>query len=152
MARFLSKEQERTIINAIKEAETNTSGEVRVHIEEKCKTGDPIERAKEVFAKLKMHETELRNGVIVYVATKDHKLAAWGDQGIHEKVGQQFWEEEIELMKKYFQADDYESGLRDAVLLIGEKLKEHFPYQKDDVNELSDEISYGKKDGEEKDA
>ena len=153
MAKFLSKEQEQTIIAAIKEAENNTSGEVRVHIEEKCKADNPLERAKEVFAKLKMHETELRNGVIVYVATKDHKLAVWGDQGIHEKVGQQFWEEEIELMKKYFQADDYESGLRDAVLMIGEKLKEHFPYQRNDVNELSDEISYGKTDqGDKKDA
>jgi uncharacterized membrane protein len=143
MARFLTKEQEQTIISAIKEAELNTSGEVRVHIEDKCKGGDAIERAKEVFAKLGMHETELQNGVIIYVATKDHKLAIWGDKGIHEKVGQQFWNEEIELMKKYFQADDHESGLRDAVLMVGEKLKEFFPYQKDDVNELSDDISYG---------
>lgn len=146
MARFLTKEQEQTIIDAIKEAEMNTSGEVRVHIEDKCKGDDPIERAKEVFAKLGMHETELHNGVIIYVATKDHKMAVWGDKGIHEKVGQQFWEGEIGLMEKYFQADDYESGLRDAVLQIGEKLKEFFPYQKNDQNELSDDISYGEKD------
>ncbi|MCG8373431.1 MAG: TPM domain-containing protein [Balneolales bacterium] len=143
MARFLTKEQEKTVIAAIKEAETNTSGEVRVHIEGRCKKDNPIDRAIEVFAELKMHETELRNGVIIYIATKDHKLAIWGDKGIHEKVGQDFWEEEVELMKKYFQADDYESGIRDAVLLVGEKLKEHFPYQTDDINELDDEISYG---------
>lgn len=143
MARFLTKEQEQTIISAIQDAENNTSGEVRVHIEEKCKGDDPIERAKQVFAKLGMHNTELRNGVIIYVATKDHKLAIWGDEGIHEKVGQEFWEEEIKLMQKYFQADDYEMGLRDAVLMVGEKLKEFFPYQTDDVNELSDDISYG---------
>lgn len=146
MARFLSKEEEKTIISAVKEAETATSGEVRVHIEDRCKEDDPITRAKEVFAELGMHETELHNGVILYVATKDHKLAVWGDNGIHEKVGQEFWDEEIKLMQKYFQADDYESGIRDAVLMIGQKLKEFFPYQKDDVNELSDDISYGEKD------
>ncbi len=146
MAKFLSKEEEKTIISAIKEAELNTSGEVRVHIEPRCKADDPVTRAKEVFAELGMHETELRNGVIIYVATKDHKMAVWGDKGIHEKVGQAFWEDEIALMKKYFQADDYESGLRDAILMVGEKLKEFFPYQTDDVNELDDEISYGGKD------
>ncbi|MEQ9264952.1 MAG: TPM domain-containing protein [Balneolaceae bacterium] len=143
MARFLSKEEEQTIISAIKDAETATSGEVRVHIENKCKADDPVDRAKEVFAELKMHETELKNGVIIYIATRDHKLAIWGDQGIHEKVGQDFWEEEIKLMQKYFQADDYESGIKDAVLMVGQKLKEFFPYQKDDVNELPDDISYG---------
>ncbi len=148
MAKFLSKEQEKTIVSAIKEAELNTSGEVRLHIEPRCKTDNAVERAKEVFAELGMHETELHNGVIIYVATKDHKMAIWGDKGIHEKVGQSFWEDEIVLMKKYFQADDYESGLRDAILLVGQKLKEFFPYQKNDVNELDDEISYGGKDHE----
>ncbi|MFV1883570.1 MAG: TPM domain-containing protein [Balneola sp.] len=143
MAKFLSKEEEKTIIAAIKEAERNTSGEVRVHIEPRCKTEDPIERAKEVFAELGMYNTELRNGVIIYIAHKDHKMAIWGGKGIHEKVGQAFWEEEIALMRKYFQADDYESGLRDAILMVGEKLKEYFPYQKGDINELDDEISYG---------
>ncbi len=145
MSKFLSKEQERTVIAAIKEAETNTSGEIRVHIETKCKPGDPITRAKEVFAELKMHETELQNGTIIYVATKDHKIAIWGDEGINSKVGQDFWTAELELMTKYFQADDYETGLQEAILHIGKKLKEFFPYQKDDVNELSDDISYGGK-------
>ncbi len=143
MARFLTKEEEKTIVAAIKEAENNTSGEVRVHIEDRCKADDPITRAKEVFTELKMHETELKNGVIIYIAAKDHKMAIWGDEGIHKKVGQQFWNSELRLMKKYFQADDYESGLKDAILLVGQKLKEFFPYQSDDVNELDDEISYG---------
>merc|ERR1711879_642887 len=97
-----------------------------------------------VFADLNMHETELKNGVIVYVATKDHKMAVWGDEGIHSNVGQEFWNDVLELMKKNFMAEDYESGLRDAVLLIGEKLRQFFPYQSDDVNELDDDISYGK--------
>jgi len=145
MANFLSKEEEKTIISAIKQAEMNTSGEVRVHIEPTCKAEDAISRAKKVFAELGMHETDSKNGVIIYIATKDHKIAIWGDEGIHNKVGQAFWEEEINLMKKYFQANDYESGLRDAILMVGQKLKEFFPYQKDDVNELSDDISYGEK-------
>ena len=145
MAKFLNKEQEKTIINAIKEAENNTSGEIRVHIEPKCKPEDPVERAIEVFGELHMHETELRNGTIIYVSTDDHKLAIWGDEGINEKVGQDFWDTELELMTKYFQAGDFETGLKEVVLHVGNKLKEFFPYQKDDVNELSDDISYGGK-------
>jgi uncharacterized membrane protein len=144
MADFLNEDQEKTIIRAIREAETSSSGEIRVHLEAKCKKDDPIERAKEVFAELKMHETELRNGTIIYVATDDHKIAIWGDEGIHSKVGQNFWNDELDLITKYFMADDYETGLREAVLKVGEKLREFFPYQgEDDINELSDDISYG---------
>lgn len=146
MARILSKEQEKTVMNAIKEAETNTSGEIRVHIEDRCKIGDPIKRAIEMFGELHMHETELRNGVIVYVAIKDHKLAVWGDEGIHKKVGQNFWNDVLATMQKYFSAKDYETGLSEAILMIGDKLKEYFPYQSNDVNELSDDISYGGSD------
>lgn len=145
MARFLTKDQEQTIIKAIREAENQTSGEIRVHIEPKCKHEDPLERAKEVFAELQMHKTELRNGVIIYVSTDDHKLAIWGDKGINEKVGQDFWVYELELMTKYFKAGDYETGLQEVVTHIGNKLKEFFPYQQNDTNELSDDISYGEK-------
>jgi uncharacterized membrane protein len=144
MAKFLTKEQEESIVSAIKEAEKETSGEIRIHIEKKCKAESALERAKEVFAELKMHETELRNGVIVYVAWKDKKVAIWGDEGIHKKVGQQFWEEELELILKFFKEGDFETGLSEVVLQIGQKLKENFPYQKDDINELSNEISYNK--------
>jgi len=146
MARLLSKEQEKSVMNAIKEAETNTSGEIRVHLEDRCKSGDPIKRAIEMFGELHMHETELRNGVIVYVAIKDHKIAVWGDEGIHTKVGQDFWNDVIETMQKYFGAGDFENGLREAILMIGDKLKANFPYQSDDENELSDDISYGDSD------
>ena len=146
MARILSKEQEKTVMNAIKEAENNTSGEIRVHLEDRCKKDDPIKRAIEMFGELHMHETELRNGVIVYVAIKDHKLAVWGDEGIHTKVGQDFWNDTLATMQKYFSAGDYETGLSEAILMIGDKLKENFPYQSDDENELSDDISYGDSD------
>ncbi|MFP8487723.1 TPM domain-containing protein [Gracilimonas sp. Q87] len=149
MAKFLSPEQEEHIVEAIQEAEEATSGEIRVHIEKKCKADDPIERAKQVFAELKMHETEFRNGVIVYVAWKDHKVAIWGDKGIHSKVGQSFWDEELELILKYFKAGDYQTGLTEVVLQIGQKLKESFPFeQKGEVNELSNTISYDKNEGE----
>jgi len=148
MAKFLSKEEEQEVIEAIKKAEKTTSGEIRVHIEKKCKK-DTLERAKEVFSKLKMHETEQRNGVIVYVSSKDHKIAIWGDKGIHEKVGQKFWEDEVELLIKYFKAGDYPTGLSEVITQIGEKLSEFFPYQRDDINELSNEISYKKEDVQE---
>lgn len=144
MAKFLTKEQEESIVSAISEAEKETSGEIRIHIEKKCKAETALERAKEVFAELKMHETELRNGVIVYVAWKDKKVAIWGDEGIHQKVGQQFWENELELILKFFKEGDFETGLSEVVLQIGQKLKEFFPYQKGDINELSNEISYNK--------
>jgi len=144
MKDFLNEDQEKTIIRAIREAETSSSGEIRVHLEAKCENEDPIERAKEVFTELNMHETELRNGTIIYVATDDHKIAIWGDEGIHSKVGQNFWNDELDLLTRYFMADDYETGLREAVLKVGEKLREFFPYQgEDDINELSDDISYG---------
>jgi uncharacterized membrane protein len=99
-----------------------------------------------MFGELHMHETELRNGVIVYVAIKDHKLAVWGDEGIHKKVGQNFWNDVLATVQKYFNAKDYETGLSEAILMIGNKLKEYFPYQSNDVNELSDDISYGDSD------
>ncbi|MEX0844896.1 MAG: TPM domain-containing protein [Balneolaceae bacterium] len=147
MAKFLSKEQEEDIVEAIQQAEQATSGEIRVHIEKKCKADSPMERAQEVFAELKMHETEQRNGVIVYIAWKDHKVAIWGDEGIHEKVGQEFWDEELDLILKYFKEGDYQTGLTEVVLQIGQKLKEYYPYeQKGELNELSDEISYNKEE------
>jgi uncharacterized membrane protein len=144
MAKFLTQEQEEHVVEAIRLAEEATSGEIRVHVEKKCKAETPIERAKQVFAELKMHETDLRNGVIVYIAWKDQKVAIWGDEGIHEKLGQSFWESEVELLISYFQKEDYETGISEVVLQIGQKLKEFFPYQDGDVNELSNTISYNK--------
>jgi uncharacterized membrane protein len=152
MAKFLSKEQEASIVESISQAEKETSGEVRVHIEKTCPHESPTERAKEVFAELEMHNTEQRNGVIIYVAHKDRKVAIWGDEGIHEKVGQNFWDDELKLLLKYFKAEDYETGLSEVVLKVGHKLKEHFPYQKDDINELPNEISYNDEEAKEPDA
>lgn len=140
---FLSSDDELAIVQAIQEAEKKTSGEVRVHIEKKCPKKDPIKRAINLFQKLRMHKTDLRNGVIVYVATEDHLLAIWGDEGIHVKVGQEFWENTLITLQKDFKTNQIKNGLTKALLDIGEKLQQHFPYQKDDKNELDDSISYG---------
>ena len=140
---FLSSDDELAIVQAIQEAEKKTSGEVRVHIEKKCPKKDPIKRAISLFQKLRMHKTDLRNGVIVYVATEDHLLAIWGDEGIHAKVGQEFWESTLITLQEDFKTNQIKNGLTKALLDIGEKLQQHFPYQKDDKNELDDFISYG---------
>ena len=140
---FLSSDDELAIVQAIQEAEKKTSGEVRVHIEKKCPKKDPIKRAINLFQKLRMHKTDLRNGVIVYVATEDHLLAIWGDEGIHAKVGQEFWENTLITLQEDFKTNQIKNGLTKALLDIGEKLQQHFPYQKDDKNELDDSINYG---------
>ncbi|MCD6375317.1 MAG: TPM domain-containing protein [Caldisericaceae bacterium] len=141
-AKFLSKEEQQQIVQAIQEAEKETSGEIRLHIEAKCK-GDPLDRAKEVFVKLKMHQTALRNGVIVYLAFQDRKFAIWGDKGINEKVPENFWQDVKEVMAEHFRNNQFAEGLINGITMIGEKLKAFFPYQKDDVNELPDDISFG---------
>jgi len=141
-AKFLSKEEQQQIVQAIQEAEKETSGEIRLHIEAKCK-GDPLDRAKEVFVKLKMHQTALRNGVIVYLAFQDRKFAIWGDKGINEKVPENFWQDVKEVMAEHFRNNKFAEGLIKGITMIGEKLKAFFPYQKDDVNELPDDISFG---------
>ena len=140
---FLSSDDELAIIQAIQEAEKKTSGEVRVHIEKKCPKKDPIKRAISLFQKLGMHKTDLRNGVIVYVATEDHLLAIWGDEGIHAKVGREFWESTLITLQEDFKTNQIKNGLTKALLDIGEKLQQHFPYQKDDKNELDYSINYG---------
>ena len=140
---ILSELQQKNIIAAIKLAEKNTSGELKVHIEENCVGGDPMVRAKEVFAYLSLQKTAQRNGVLFYLAYEDRKFAVFGDKGINEKVGQTFWDSTKELMKTYFQKEDFENGLCLAITEAGNKLKHYFPYNTDDKNEISDEISRG---------
>ena len=140
---ILSELQQKNIIAAIKLAEKNTSGELKVHIEENCVGGDPMVRAKEVFAYLSLQKTAQRNGVLFYLAFEDRKFAVFGDKGINEKVGQTFWNSTKELMKTYFQKEDFENGLCLAITEAGNKLKHYFPYNTDDKNEISDEISRG---------
>lgn len=141
--RFLDKAGQEMIVQAIKEAELNTSGEIRVHIESVCK-GDPYMRAVEVFNRLKMYNTAARNGVLIYLAFSSHKVAIIGDSGINGLVPEGFWDESYSFMAEHFRKGDFVGGLVGAIRLIGHSLKEFFPYSDDDVNEQSDEISFGK--------
>lgn len=140
---FFTDQQRKQIEDAIRTAEKNTSGEIRVHLESKC-PDDVLDRCAYLFGKLGMHKTELRNGVLFYLATEDKKFAVIGDAGINSKVPGDFWDGIKEEMKAKFQAGDFVTGLSEGILRCGEQLKSHFPYQKDDVNELPDEISFGK--------
>ncbi|MCC5925198.1 MAG: TPM domain-containing protein [Bacteroidetes bacterium] len=140
---FLTNEQEEAIASAIAEAERQTSGEIKVHIDLKC-SGDALERAKTLFGEMNMHKTQFRNGVLIYVATDDHKLAVFGDEGIHSCVGDTFWQQEIDLMVSYFKKGEYQRGLTEVIAQIGEKLRTNFPFdQKGDTNELDNEVTYG---------
>lgn len=140
---FFTSQQRKQIEDAIRTAEKNTSGEIRVHLESRC-AGDVLDRSAYLFRKLDMHKTELRNGVLFYLATQDHKFAVIGDAGINNKVPVDFWDGIKNDMMAMFQAGDFTRGLSEGILRCGELLKDHFPYQKDDVNELPDEISFGK--------
>ena len=139
---FFTANEEQQVVNAIKTAETNTSGEIRVHIE-KTTNKDALERATEVFYELKMNETQLQNGVLFYVATESHHFAVLGDKGINDLVPDNFWDAEKELALSHFKKREFAKGLELAIFEAGKKLQEFFPYQSDDTNELSDEISKG---------
>ncbi len=142
--KFFTKEDQQLIIQAIQSAEKNTSGEIRVHLEASCKE-DVMDRAAFIFEKLKMHETKLRNGVLFYLAIKDQKFAILGDAGINKVTPDDFWESIKTEMLTYFVEGKFSEGLERGIELAGEALKSYFPYQSDDVNELSDEISFGEK-------
>ncbi|HOP02949.1 MAG TPA: TPM domain-containing protein [Tenuifilaceae bacterium] len=130
------------IVNAVKQAELNTSGEIRIHIEDRCK-GNVLDRAADVFAMLKMHKTEQRNGVLFYLALDDKQFAILGDAGINAVVPANFWESIKEEMMAHFKNGEFADGLVKGVEMAGEKLKQHFPYQSDDINELPNDISFG---------
>lgn len=138
---FTPDEQQR-IIEAIRQAEKATSGEIRVHVEPQCSTGDPVERAIEVFARLGMHQTKQQNGVLFYLAHADRKFAVVGDKGINARVPADFWETTKDLLRHHFAAGEYAKGLSQGIERAGEQLKHYFPYAKDDTNELADDISF----------
>lgn len=140
---FFSSEEKKRITDAIAEAEKNTSGEIRLHAEGHCKI-DVLDRAAYVFKKLDMHETEQRNGVLFYLAVHDRKFAIIGDAGINRVVPADFWNEIKETMLGYFKEGKFTDGLTKGILMAGEQLKANFPFHKDDVNELSNEISFDK--------
>lgn len=142
---FFSTEQQRQIVEAIKTAELNTSGEIRVHVENHCK-GDVLDRSVMVFNTLKMKKTAARNGVLIYLAVADKKFAIIGDEGINVLVEHDFWNDVKDEMSRHFREGDFTGGVVNGILRVGEKLKAFFPYQNDDVNELPDDISFGKEE------
>lgn len=145
MRDIITEEQEKEITEAIGQAELNTSGEIRVHIEDDC-PGEPLDRAVEVFAALHMHQTKLRNGVLFYVALKSHKFAVIGDGGINAVVPDTFWDETKAAVLAEFKDENYSAGLVKGIIMAGEQLRTFFPYDADsDTNELSNDISFGEK-------
>ncbi len=142
---FFSAEDKEQIVQAIRMAEKETSGEIRIYVESKNPFMDAIDRAAEIFFKLKMQETDHRNAVLLYIAMKDHELALFADEGIYQKAGAAYWDEEVKKMLSQFTKDNISNGITQCVKEIGETLKEKFPYiPKEDKNELPDEIVFGK--------
>ena len=139
---FLTAEEERDIVEAIRLAELNTSGEIRVHIE-KSSNGDATNRALELFHTLKMDNTKRQNGVLIYVAVEDKTFVIYGDEGINKVVENDFWDCTKDVMQSHFKKGAFKQGLVEGILKSGEQLKQHFPYMDDDTNELTNEISKG---------
>ncbi len=144
MKNFFTEEQKLAIQKAIADAELNTSGEIRVHIDDVCKE-DVLDKAANMFHYLKMDATDLRNGVLFYLAVKDHKFAILGDKGINEKVPADFWDHIKNEMLIHFKQQQFTEGLCKGIEMAGEKLKAHFPLLHNDSNELTNDLSFGSK-------
>jgi uncharacterized membrane protein len=141
---FFSHPEQEAILEGIRQSEQQTSGEIRIYVENRCRFVDPLDRAAEIFWGLKMDMTKDRNGVLVYVAMRDHQFAVFADQGIHEKVGQEFWNREVELMKAHFLNAAPADAILSVVKDVGTALHTHFPYDRGtDKNELPDDIVFG---------
>ncbi|MFK7048577.1 MULTISPECIES: TPM domain-containing protein [Flavobacterium] len=139
---FLSKTDEEAVVEAIRTAESLTSGEIRVHIEKNTSLV-ALERAKEVFHFLKMNQTQLRNGVLVYIAVESKIFAIYGDKGINDVVPVNFWESTRDVILEQFKQRNFKQGLIEGILKAGEQLQKHFPWTETDKNELPDAISKG---------
>lgn len=142
---FFSAEEKARIVEAIRIAERETSGEIRIFVEGKNPFMDPIDRAKEIFVELKMHNTQHRNAVLLYIAMKDHELALFGDEGIYQKAGAEYWDNAVKNMISTFSRDSVVTGIEQCISQIGQTLKETFPYEAStDKNELPDDIVFGR--------
>ena len=139
---FLSDQEQANVLAAISDAESQTSGEIRLHLESRCK-GDVLDRATVVFETLAMHKTALRNGVLFYLATDDRKLAILGDGGINAVVPDGFWNEVKDTVIAGLAAGNPAAGIASGIRLAGQQLSTHFPVEENDINELSNDISFG---------
>lgn len=140
---LLSFEQQELIINAIRQTEKLTSGEIKVHIEKNCPDSDPESRVHSIFEKLEMHKTQERNGVLLYLAYEDHIFYVFGDRGIYEKTPHDFWESTKEKMRAKFAKEEFVEGFCEGIEEAGKQLAIYFPERHDNPNELSDDISFG---------
>lgn len=140
--KLLSNDDEQEIVQAILEAEKNTSGEIRVHIEAHTRL-EHFDRAKEVFHLLKMDNTKNENGVLIYVAVNDRKFVIYGDKGIDKVVSRNFWDTTRDTIQTQFKNENFKQGIIDGVINTGKQLENHFPWNHGDKNELSDEVSKG---------
>lgn len=142
---LFSNEENARIVEAIRSAEQRTSGEIRIFIESRCRFVDPLDRAAEIFWSLKMDHTRYHNSVLLYVAVKDHQFAIYADKGIHERLGNVFWQKEVNEMRLHFSANHYLDAILLVIRDIGSALEQHFPYDPStDKNELPDDIVFGK--------
>ena len=142
---FFTEEEREAIVEAVQKAEQRTSGEVRIFIENRCSYMDAVDRAKELFQNLKMDQTRDRNAVLLYLAMKDRQLAIFGDEGIHRKVGNEYWQQEVRKMIAAFRHNQCATAVIVCVNDIAEVLYKHFPYEKTtDKNELPDDIVFGR--------
>ena len=139
---FITETQQQRIVEAIGAAERCTSGEIRVHIEPKCKSADPVKRAVKVFDALRIYQTRERNAVLIYLAYESRKFAIIGDCGINNRVPEGFWDEECDILLKSLKDGNAAEGICRVIARIGKNLAEYFPWTPDDINEQSDEISY----------
>jgi len=142
---FFSAKDKEQIVQAIRNAERETSGEIRVYVESRNPLVNVMERAAEIFFNLKMQQTDDRNAVLLYIAMKDKELALFGDEGIYKRVGADYWNNEVKNMISQFSKDNISNGIEQCIQHIGQTLKEKFPYNTTtDKNELPDDIVFGK--------
>ena len=142
---FFTAEEKARLVETIRVAERETSGEIRFYVESRNPFMDPIDRASEIFFKLKMQNTQHRNAVLLYIAMKDHEVALFGDEGIYQKVGKEYWDNAVRNMIAEFKKEHLITGIEQCILQIGQTLKETFPYEPTtDKNELPDDLVFGR--------
>lgn len=141
--KFFTESEQKVIVEAIRLAETDTSGEIRVHIDSSVEGEEVVKHAAKIFDKLGMEKTKLRNAVLIYIAKDSRKLAIWADKGINDVVPKGYWESTTDLMRSYFRAGQYAEGTVKGIAMIGQKLKAYFPIGDEDKNEITDDLSFG---------
>ena len=140
---FLTKLDHDRIISAIREAESKTSGEIRLFLQRGRLNGDPLNVARKKFERLGMYKTRERNAGLIFVAPRAHKFAVIGDKAIHEKCGEEFWQHVVDGMRTHFQNEKFSHALIEAISEVGKVLAMHFPKTPENANELPDEIVEG---------